>query len=187
MVNNLVPPTSESSNSISLHLPSSSSVSNNGHQTHPSINKEDSSNHGINIKKHYRKFNANHINARNVPLNDKFSHQGDHIKSPHNHYHDTMAGGALIVDLLSAFGLLHNISVHEPNVVLRPGPHSAAPAAVFAFPTTLIPGTSPRNVRLDLNDIENWDSVSSRYRSRSASSEVRDNRNAQNKLFNFNH
>ena len=176
MVNNLVPPTSESSSSISLHLPSSSSVSNNGHQTHPSIHKEDFSNHGI--KKHYKKFNANHINARNVPLNDKFSHQGDHIKSPHNHYHDTMAGGALIVDLLSAFGLLHNISVHEPNVVLRPGPHSAAPAAVFAFPATLIPGTSPRNVRLDLNDIENWDSVSSRYRSRSASSEVRDHINA---------
>ena len=68
-----------------------------------------------------------------------------------NSNHHTMRGGEFIVDLLSAFGILHNISSHEPNIVLRPGAHSSAPAALFSSSYHSDSGsTGLRNVRLDL-------------------------------------
>ena len=51
------------------------------------------------------------------------------------------------VDLLSAFGIFHNHSVHHGKVLLQPGPHSVTPSAFFGAWGS---GLHARNVRMDL-------------------------------------
>ena len=152
MVNKFVPPTSSSSPSIPLQT--SSSVSSSEQQTYPSHNNiEELYNKNINIETIGVNRNLNKKPNTFWKHKNTVSHkEGNYFPQ---HYHHTMKGGAIVVDLLSAFGLLHNISVHEPNVVLRPGAHSAAPAAVFSS-SQVISESTARNVRLDLNHLSNW-------------------------------
>ena len=152
MVNNVVPPTSSSSPSITLQT--SSSVSNSEQQTYPSHNNiEELYNKSIDFETIGVNRNINNRPRRFVKYKSTVSHQ-DSNNSPKQYPH-TMKGGAIVVDLLSAFGLLHNISVHEPNVVLKPGAHSAAPAAVFSS-SQVVSDSTTRNVRLDLNLLSSW-------------------------------
>ena len=53
------------------------------------------------------------------------------------------------VDLLSALGLFHNISVFHGGVVLKPGPHSASPSALF------LEGSLERDVHVHSRDLWN--------------------------------
>ena len=147
MVNNSVPPTSSSS--IPLHTLSSSSVSNSEQQSHPSNNNGERHHSRKNINIHTKTYIRN-LNQR--PRNLLKAHITSQQR-PYFSEHHTMGGGAIVVDLLSAFGLLHNISVHEPSVVLRPGAHSAAPAALFSS-STVVSGSAIRHVRLDLNNLK---------------------------------
>jgi hypothetical protein len=152
MVNKFVPPTSSSLPSITLQT--SSSVSNSEQQTYPSHNNiEELYNKTINIETNGVNRNLNKRPRTLLKYKNTVSHQEGNY--PPQQYHHTMKGGAIVVDLLSAFGLLHNISVHEPNVVLRPGAHSAAPAAVFSS-SQFVSDSTARNVRLDLNHLSHW-------------------------------
>ena len=79
-----------------------------------------------------------------------------------------MMGRTAIVDLLSAFGLFHNISIHEPGVVLQPGPHSSAPAALFST------SVQPRSLQLEFSKIESMQFDASYSSDSSASSSPAD-------------
>ena len=173
MVNNLVPSIpSSSSSSIPLHKLSSSTVSNSEQQTHPSNNIVEGRPSGNNINIHEKIFNR-HLNQQPINhLEAHSSHKQQRTYSTRPSDHHSMRGGEpTVVDLLSAFGLLHNISVHEPNVVLRPGAHSSAPAAVFSS-SNAVSGSAIRHVRLDLNNFQNnqHDTGASRGRSSTPSS-----------------
>ena len=150
MVNNFVPPTLSSS-PVALNTLSSSKVSNSEQPTHPSINIGEQNRRNIR-NSHRKEFIKSYKHSRNFVTYDTVSQQETHSSQQSHH---TMRGGAIVVDLLSAFGLLHNISVHEPNVVLRPGAHSAAPAALFLSPP-VISSSTLRNVRLDFHQFIHW-------------------------------
>ena len=158
MVNNLRHPPASSLTHPLLPTLSSSSVTNSELHSHPSHNIETHSNQNSNnllcLKESLDK------NLRRPKKSFRYqkvssSHEPERASRPHHH---TMRGGGLAVDLLSAFGILHNISVHEPNVVLRPGAHSSSPAALFSSSYQSDSGTEiSRNVRLDLRSLNYWE------------------------------
>ena len=134
MVDTLKHPSESSlTNSVPLlHTLSSSSVSSSEQQTHPSHNIESHSNPNINIHNHHQiRLSTNSKRSKKDLRYQKVSSSHEPNTASNSNHH-TMRGGEFIVDLLSAFGILHNISVHEPNIVLRPGAHSSAPAALFS-------------------------------------------------------
>ena len=151
------PSESSSAHSVPLlHTLSSSSVTNSEQQPHPSHNIESYSNQNTNSHTHHHKtYSTNSKRSKKSLTYQKVSSSHEpHRASSSHHY--TMRGGGFVVDLLSAFGILHNISVHEPNVVLRPGAHSSAPAALFSSSYQSDSGSlGLRDVRLDLSNFKN--------------------------------
>lgn len=59
------------------------------------------------------------------------------------------------VDLLSALGIIHNVSVHQGHVTLQPGPHSVTPSAFFSE-THHSDRESKRHVRYDFKPFTSW-------------------------------
>ena len=160
MVDTLKHPTESSlTNSVPiLHTLSSSSVSSSEQQTHPSHKIESHSNPNINSHIYHQKRLSTNSKRSKKDLRYQKVSSSHEPNTASNSNHHTMRGGEFVVDLLSAFGILHNISVHEPNIVLRPGAHSSAPAALFSSSYQSDSGsTGLRNVRLDVNKFYNMD------------------------------
>lgn len=175
MVNNIRPPPESSlTQQIQLsHTVSSSSVSNSEQQPHPSHNIDNYSNQNIDRHTHHLKIQSTNLKRQKKSLiyqEDSSSHKPNRASQPNRH---TMRAGAFVVDLLSAFGIFHNISVHEPNVVLRPGAHSSAPAAFFSSSYQSNSGSfASRNVRLHLDSFKSGEFSSTSQSSSQTSKNV---------------
>lgn len=175
MVNNIRPPPESSlTQQIQLsHTSSSSSVSNSEQQPHPSHNIDSYSYQNIDSHTHHPKIQStNHKRQKKSLIYQQVSssHEPNSAPQPNRR---TMRAGAFVVDLLSAFGIFHNISVHEPNVVLRPGAHSSAPAAFFSSSYQSDSGSvGSRNVRLHLESFKSGEFSSTSQSSSQTSKNV---------------